>query len=116
MGWYLEVNDRENNSKSTSFQLAYIIRQILPNVVETDYGWILNKRHVAALGYFTYLLLLNDRDLKKYIEENPNCYGFDGNYYFEGIKNNIEWMHECFADTLIEMVLYKEKTIDVRWM
>lgn len=41
MGYYLVFNGKENNTKSISYPMGAIIRDVLPKDMEEDeYGWI----------------------------------------------------------------------------
>ena len=115
MGYYLEFDGKENNTKTISYPMANLIRDLFPKVPENDWGWKLKKKHVAALTYFTRILLESDKLLKSYIDEDNDWYGFEDCEY-EEIRNNIDWMYRCFADTLARMVLKKEKHIKAVWV
>lgn len=116
MGYYLVFNGKENNTKSISYPMGAIIRDVLPKDMEEDeYGWMLKKKHVAALSKFTMFLLEDDNNLRNYIDDyHKDDYGFDDS--FEEVKETIEWIHNCFVETLIEMVLDKQKYILAKWV
>ena len=42
MGYGLKIGSREINSKSVAYPMGNIIRDILPDVEETDVGWKVN--------------------------------------------------------------------------
>lgn len=117
MGSYLEFDDKENNSKSISYPIATIIREVLPdkeNPNEYTHGWILKRKHVAALAMFTTNLLADDDVLRTYIARHKDEYGFKDD--FETVKKRIQEIHNIFTTTLIEMVLEKHKRIEAIWV
>lgn len=114
MGYGLKIGSREINSKSIAYPMGNIIRDILLDVEETDFGWKLKKKHIAELASFTWLLLEEDDALKYYINEHKDFYGFDDS--FEEVKENIQFIYICLTNTLIDMVLFKEKCVKVRWV
>ena len=114
MGYGLKIGSREINSKSVAYPMGNIIRDILPDVEETDVGWKLKKKHIAELASFTGILLEEDDALKYYINEHKDFYGFDDN--FEEVKENIQFIHICLTNTLIDMVLFKDKCVKVKWI
>lgn len=114
MGYYLKIGEREIDSKSLVYLTGDIIRSILPSVKEKEDGWKLKKSHVAVLAYFTRSLLEDDTCLRLYTDND-----FDIFYRvedFDEVKENIEWIHNCFVNTLIDMALHKDKHVKVRWV
>lgn len=117
MGSYLEFADKENNSKSISYPMSTIIREVLPgkeNPNKYIHGWILKRKHVAALAMFTTNLLADDDVLETYIMSHKEEYGFNND--FGTIKERIREIHNIFTTTLIEMVLDKRKRIEAIWV
>lgn len=110
MGRYLVFNGRENNSKSVSYPMATIIRDVLPDT-EKEYGWTLKKKQVAKLAAFTMGLLEDNEILQAYIHKHEENYGFD----HKNFRKTIEKIHKDFLITLIEMVIQKQKSIDAEW-
>ncbi len=110
MGSYLVFNKKENNTKSISYPMATIMRDVLPHT-EKEYGWTLKKKQVAELVSFTLNLLIDDEDLQEYVKLHREDYGFTKRNF----KETMEIIHRDFTETLVEMVVYKMKRIDVRW-
>lgn len=113
MGSYLMFDRRENNTKSISYLMAAIIRDVLSNVSEKEYGWRLKKKHVACLISFTIELTDQDELLQSYIDSHENVYGLKDE--FIEVKNRMWWIHKCFVETLVSMILNKEKYIMAKW-
>lgn len=113
MGSYLVFDRKENNTKSISYLMATIIQDVLSNVSEKEYGWWLKKKHVASLISFTVDLVDQDELLQSYIDSHEDVYGLKDE--FEEIKNRIWWIYKCFVETLVSMILNKEKYIMVKW-
>lgn len=111
MGSYLVFNKKENNTKSISYPMATIIRDVLPKDLEKEYGWSLKKKHVAMLVSFTLDLLKDDDNLQEYVNLHTEDYGFGHNDFQETIKR----IHQDFTETLVEMIFNKMKYIDVKW-
>jgi len=118
MGNYLKIGTKNINSTKYASLAGGFIRDILPNVKENERGWKLKKKHVAELVFYTKLLLEDDELLKKYIDENDedDCNVEFGDESFDEIKETIEYIHNCFVDVLVDMILYKNKCVKVKWI
>lgn len=110
MGSYLVFNKKENNTKSISYPMATIIRDVLPNT-EKEYGWTLKKKQVAKLVSFTLELLDDEEILQVYINEHKENYEFN----CEDFRETLKKIHKDFVETLVEMVFQKQKYISVEW-
>lgn len=115
MGSYLIIDGKQNNTKSISYPMINLIREILPerddlNGAET---FLLTKEEVAGVLYGIAELLGEEGMLEDYIDSHSGDYGMHGG--FREIKGNFGWIHRCFSRVLSEMVICDKKKIVCRW-
>ena len=115
MGSYLIVGGKENNSKSISYSMIVLMREILPEK-KSLYGeieFVVKLKEVAKILYGINDILSNEWTLKEYIRSHSGEYGMNND--FEKIKDDFEWIHRCFAKTLSEMVVCNKKKVVCEW-
>lgn len=115
MGSYLVVDGKENNSKSISYLMIDLMREILTEK-KSLYGekaFAMIQEEVAKVLYGTVELLSSEQTLKEYISNHSEEYGMSNN--FEEIKQVFEWIHRCFSKVLSEMVILEKRNILCEW-
>ena len=115
MGSYLVVDGKKNNTKSISYPMITLLREVLPDKksLSGEEIFTLTKKEVSIILY-NVSELLSDNDLfKKYIEKHSENYGM--NESFEDIKDAFEWIQMCFAKTLSEMTIEDKRFICCEW-
>lgn len=115
VGSYLIVDGKENNSKSISYPMINLMREILPEK-KSLYGervFAMTQDEVAKTLYGITEILNNEWTLKDYIKNHSEEYSMDDE--FEEIKENFEWIHRCFAKILSEMIICDKRNILCEW-
>lgn len=115
MGSYLVIDGKENNSKSISYPMIDLMREILPEKksLRGEAVFAMAQEEVAKTLYGITGILSNEQTLKEYINNHLEEYGMNND--FEEIKRNFEWIHRCFSKTLSEMVIYEKRNIICEW-
>lgn len=115
MGSYLIVDGKENNSKSISYSMINLMREILPEKksLNGERVFAMTQDEVAKTLCGITEILSDEWTLKEYIENHSEEYGMDDE--FEEIKENFEWIHKCFAKILSEMIICDKRNILCEW-
>ena len=116
MGSYLIVDGKENNTKSISYPMIDLMRDILPekNSLSGEDAFALTTREMATLLYNTTQLLKDDELLESYMEKHRECYDVK-DATIEDVKDTISYIHRLFAEVLSEMVYDDKRTIVCEW-
>lgn len=115
MGSYLIVNGKENNTKSISYPMINLLREILPekkSLFDCN-RFTLTKIDVATIVYNTTELLEDDDLLACYINRHSNDYGMDRD--FESIKKVFEYIQRLFAKKISDIVICDNFSIICEW-
>lgn len=115
MGSYLIVDGKENNTKSISYLMINLMREMLPEKksLHGERVFALTQEEVAEILYGITEILSNEWSLKEYIDTHSEEYGMSDN--FKEIKENFEWIHRCFAKVLSEIIIYDKRNILCEW-
>lgn len=115
MGSYLIIDGKENNTKSISYPMIDLMREILPEKksLHGERVFAMTKEEVAKILYGITEILRDEWSLKDYIDNHSEEYGMADD--FKEIKENFEWIHRCFAKTLSEMVICDKGKIFCEW-
>lgn len=115
MGSYLIIDGKENNTKSISYPMINLLRELLTEKksLHGERVFAMTEEEVAEVLYGATELLSDEYSLKEYIERHSEEYGMDDD--FKEIKENFEWIQRCFAKTLSEMVIYNKNNIVCEW-
>ena len=115
MGRYLVVNDQENNTKSISYLMGDIIRDIIGTENATTFdGWKLTRTDLSKCIIATESLFESEEKLNIYIDRHKDTYWASVSKP-EEIRNNLQWIINCFANNLALMILNNKRHTDVWW-
>lgn len=115
MGSYLIVDGKENNSTNISYPMIDLLRELLPEKksLHGEKVFAMTRDEVAVTLYAATELLSDKLELEQYIAGHSESYGMHDD--FEKIKTRFEWIQQCFAKTLSEMILYDKDNIVCMW-
>lgn len=115
MGYYLEINAREINSKVTSGLMATIIRTVIGPRDELIDGWSLTTKHVALL-IANMSVLHNKESFDAFVEQHKDSYWANSITKHPDIyRDTVSHIRDVFAETLANMVLDGKDVILARW-
>lgn len=116
MGCYLEVNERENNSRVTSGLMGAIICEVIGPMDEVIFGWVLTQKQIALIvanmsilrdkeSFNTFMALHKDSYWANRMSESPDLY-----------KNTVSYIRDAFAEVLADMILNDTDKILAKWV
>lgn len=115
MGSYLIVDGKQNNSKSISYPMIDLMREMLPEKksLNGERVFAMTQEETAKVLYGLTDILSDEWSLKDYVDNHSEEYGMNDD--FEEIKENFEWIHRCFSKVLSEMVMLEKRNILCEW-
>ena len=114
MGSYLKFDGRENNSKSISYPMGTIIREIKKRydvndkyILEDEKGFSISKKGLAFIVSYSSSLIEDETWCKKHIYKYVDTDTFETSIY--------DTLYTIWTEVLCEMILLEKKRIRADW-
>lgn len=113
MGRYLVVETTQNNSKSISYLMASIIKDVAGNE-NFNGNWHLSQESIAKCIIGARSLLQSEDKLKAYMKKHEDNY-WTTSSSTEEIKLHLHYIIGCLAENLSHSILSNSPYIVVWW-